>query len=84
MPYKRPLGWRQAFGIKNKIAKNQGNHFFTSSRRDWNFLGNAGRKRQGSFILAESLAAFLTKYQSRLDNQTPYTPEQPRNYEEVC
>jgi hypothetical protein len=28
MPYKRPLGYRQAFGIKNKIAKTQGNQFF--------------------------------------------------------
>jgi hypothetical protein len=28
MPYKRPLGCRQAFGIKNKIAKTQGNQFF--------------------------------------------------------
>jgi hypothetical protein len=27
MPYKRPLGYRQAFGIKNKIAKTQGNQF---------------------------------------------------------
>jgi hypothetical protein len=35
-------------------------------RRDWNFLGNAGRKHQGSFILAKVLAAFLTKFQSRL------------------
>jgi hypothetical protein len=43
-------------------------------RRDWNFLGNAGRKHQGSFILTEVLAAFLTKFQFRLttklDNQT--------------
>jgi NADH/NAD ratio-sensing transcriptional regulator Rex len=43
-------------------------------RRDWNFLGNAGRKHQGSFNLAEVLAAFLTKFQFRLttklDNQT--------------
>jgi hypothetical protein len=28
MPYKRPLGCRQAFGIKNKIAKTQANQFF--------------------------------------------------------
>src|SRR5882757_4287705 len=27
MPYKRPLGCRQAFGIKNKIAKTKGNQF---------------------------------------------------------
>jgi hypothetical protein len=27
IPYKRPLGCRQAFGIKNKIAKTQGNQF---------------------------------------------------------
>jgi NADH/NAD ratio-sensing transcriptional regulator Rex len=36
-------------------------------RRDWNFLGNAGRKHQGSFNLAEVLAAFLTKFQFRLE-----------------
>jgi hypothetical protein len=35
-------------------------------RRDWNFLGNAGRNHQGSFILTEGLAAFLTKFQFRL------------------
>jgi hypothetical protein len=34
MAYKRPLGCRQAFGIKNKIAKIQANQFFTSSRRN--------------------------------------------------
>jgi hypothetical protein len=28
MPYKRPLRCRQAFGIKNKIAKTQANQFF--------------------------------------------------------
>jgi hypothetical protein len=28
LPYKRPLGCRQAFGIKNKIAKNKRNRFF--------------------------------------------------------
>jgi hypothetical protein len=28
MPYKRPPGCRQAFGIKNKIAKTQANQFF--------------------------------------------------------
>jgi hypothetical protein len=28
MPYKRPLGCRQAFRIKNKIAKTQANRFF--------------------------------------------------------
>ena len=27
MPYRRPLGCRQAFGIKNKIAKTQANQF---------------------------------------------------------
>jgi hypothetical protein len=27
MPYRRPLGCRQAFGIKNKIAKTKGNQF---------------------------------------------------------
>ena len=28
MPHKRPLAYRQAFGIKNKIAKTQANQFF--------------------------------------------------------
>ena len=53
MPYKRPLVCRQAFGIKNKIAKTQGKQFFHIFQTELTLWKNRRALRSdGEFTLA--------------------------------